>query len=133
MRILIVDDEKDQVKALSLSLRSNGYETATAESADQALTILDRQRKRVDLVITDFVMPGMNGLQLLRKIKTKYPSLPVVIMSAKGTDRLAEDTAQSGGEMFLYKPFLIEELVQGIHKIAEQKGKSEKSGADQTF
>jgi DNA-binding NtrC family response regulator len=133
MRILIVDDDKDQVKALSLSLRSNGYETATAESADRALTILERQREWVDLVIADFAMPGMNGLQLLRKIKKKYPSLPVVIMSAKGTDGLAQNTVQSGGEMFLNKPFLIEELLQGIHKIAGQKGKSEKSGADQTF
>jgi CheY-like chemotaxis protein len=121
MRILIVDDEKDQVKALDLSLRSHGYETKTAESAEKALALLDRQKERVDLVITDFVMPGMNGLQLLRKIKTTYPSLPVVVMSAKGTDGLAEDTAESGGEIFLNKPFLIEELVREIHKIAGQK------------
>lgn len=130
MRILIVDDEKDQLKALDLSLRSNGYETETAESAEKALNVLHRQSESVDLVITDFVMPGMNGLQLLRKIKQKYPSLPVVVMSAKGTDGLAEDAAEKGGEMFLNKPFLIEELLRGIRNIAEQKVTQ---GADQIF
>ena len=117
MRILIVDDEKDQLKALDLGLRSNGFETKTAGSADEAISLLDRQSHSVDLVLTDFVMPGMNGLQLLRAIKKKYPFLPVVIMSAKGTGRLAKNAAESGGEKFMHKPFLMEELIREIRKI----------------
>ena len=117
MRILIVDDEKDQLKALDLGLRSSGFETETAGSAEEAMAVLDRRNHLVDLVVTDFVMPGVNGLQLLRAIKKKYPFLPVVIMSAKGTDRLAKNAAESGGEKFMHKPFLMEELIREIRKI----------------
>ncbi len=123
MRILIVDDEKDQLKALDMGLRSSGFETETACSADEAMTLLDRQSHLVDLVITDFVMPGINGLQFLRVIKKKYPSMPVFIVSAMGTDQLFQDVASSGGEMFMQKPFLIDELVREIRKIAEHRVK----------
>ena len=123
MNILVVDDEKDQLKALCLSLRSCGFRTQATDSGIQALTMLDRTDHGIDLVITDYAMPEMNGIHLLRKIKRNHPAMPVILISAMGSARLAEDLYKNGGQVFMYKPFLVEELVGKINKITENQMK----------
>ena len=78
--ILIVDDEKNYRVVLSAFLSSAGYETLTAESAQQALEIVETTS--LDLVLTDMKMPAMDGIELLKRIKEKVPDLPVVMMTA---------------------------------------------------
>ena len=78
--ILIVDDEKNYPPVLSAVLEEEGYESLTANSGKEALEIL--KQSEVDLVLTDMKMPGMDGIELLEKIKAKDPDLPVIMMTA---------------------------------------------------
>ena len=115
--ILIVDDEKNYTAVLSEVLEEEGYESFTANSAGKALEIL--QIEDVDLVVTDMKMPGMDGLELLDRIKHKWPDLPVIIMTAHGTVDKAVEAMQKGAYNFILKPFDNERLVIYSQKAIE--------------
>jgi len=117
MRILTVDDDKNQLKTLSLSLRSSGFDVRTAQSADGALSCLETEHREIDLVITDFAMPGMNGIELLKSIKKKYPAIPVIMISGTEEQTLAENVYENGCSGFIAKPCTIGELDQTINRI----------------
>ena len=115
--ILIVDDEKNYTAVLSVVLEEEGYETITANSAVEALDIL--KIEDVDLVITDMKMPGMDGLELLGRIKEGWPDIPVVMMTAHGTVDKAVEAMQKGAYTFILKPFDNERLVIYSQKAIE--------------
>ena len=115
--ILIVDDEKNYTAVLSVVLEEEGYETYTANSADGALDIL--KVEDVDLVVTDMKMPGMDGLELLGRIKQKWPDIPVIMMTAHGTVDKAVEAMQQGAYTFILKPFDNERLVLYSQKAIE--------------
>ena len=81
-KILIVDDEEIIVRLLSMSLRSDGYETVTAHSGEQGLEVFKSESP--DIVVTDIKMPGMDGLELLKKIKEIDPEKEVIIVTGHG-------------------------------------------------
>jgi two-component system NtrC family response regulator len=115
--ILIVDDEKNYTAVLSVVLEEEGYETYTANSADGALDIL--KVEDVDLVVTDMKMPGMDGLELLGRIKQTWPDIPVIMMTAHGTVDKAVEAMQQGAYTFILKPFENERLVLYSQKAIE--------------
>ena len=115
--ILIVDDEKNYTAVLSVVLEEEGYETYTANSADGALDIL--KVEDVDLVVTDMKMPGMDGLELLGRIKQTWPDIPVIMMTAHGTVDKAVEAMQQGAYTFILKPFDNERLVLYSQKAIE--------------
>ena len=115
--ILIVDDEKNYTAVLSVVLEEEGYETYTANSAARALDILEVED--LDLVVTDMKMPGMDGLELLGRIKQKWPDLPVIMMTAHGTVDKAVEAMQKGAYTFILKPFDNERLVIYSQKAIE--------------
>ena len=78
LKILVVDDERDSRDTYKMLLESQGYTARTAESAEQALSFLEREFCHI--VLTDIMMPGMDGLQLLQKIKNHYQDRVEVIM-----------------------------------------------------
>jgi two-component system NtrC family response regulator len=110
--ILIVDDEKNYLLVLSTFLSGEGYETVTADTAQQALEIVETTD--LDLVLTDMKMPSMDGIELLGRIKEKNPDLPVVMMTAYGTVEKAVEAMQLGAFNFILKPFQNETLNQII-------------------
>ena len=110
--ILIVDDEKNYLVVLSAFLSGEGYETVTADTPEGALEILETTD--LDLVLTDMKMPSMDGIELLRRIKSKNPDLPVVMMTAYGTVEKAVEAMQLGAFNFILKPFQNETLNQII-------------------
>ncbi len=112
--ILIVDDEKNYPLILSAVLEEEGYETLTANSADQALKLL--RECDVDLVLTDMKMPGTDGMDLLEHVKAKDPELPVIMMTAYGTVEKAVEAMQKGAYNFILKPFENESLVVYVQK-----------------
>ena len=112
--ILIVDDEKNYRVVLSAFLSGTGYETLTADSAQQALEIVETTS--LDLVLTDMKMPAMDGIELLKRIKEKVPDLPVVMMTAYGTVEKAVGAMQLGAFNFIQKPFQNETLKQIVDK-----------------
>ena len=108
--VLIVDDEKNYLVVLGAFLAEQGYETMTADNAEQALEIV--KSTDLDLVVTDMKMSPMDGTELLRHIKAVYPDLPVIMMTAYGTVEKAVEAMQLGAFNFILKPFQNETLNQ---------------------
>lgn len=101
--LLIVDDDKFIRKNLALYFEENSYICSVAESAEIALQILET--KKFDLVISDFFMEGINGLEFLKEIKKIFPKLPVILMTGYSNKQLISDALQNGAVNFFEKPF----------------------------
>ncbi len=112
--ILVVDDEPNYLIVLSELLVDEGYEVFTADRGDKALKILNKTD--IDLVITDMRMPGMNGMELLKSIKTINKDLPVVMLTAFGEVEMAVNAMQAGAHDYITKPFKNNELVLCVKK-----------------
>ncbi len=110
--ILLVDDDPDLLKLISLRLTSTGYRVRTADSGETALAALAVARPAA--VITDLRMPGIDGLQLFAAIHRQHPALPVIILTAHGTIPDAVAATQRGVFGFLTKPFDSQELLQKV-------------------
>jgi DNA-binding NtrC family response regulator len=112
--ILIVDDERNTCEALAVILRREGHRTALAVSGEVALAHL--QGHRADLVLSDVKMPGMDGLAVLRRIKTLYTDLPVVMMSGHSDVIAAVEAMKQGAFDYLVKPFGKDDVVRAVQK-----------------
>ena len=123
-KILIVDDDRDLLKLISIRLNANDYDVLTAESGEQALSLVPVQKP--DLVITDLKMDGMNGLELYEQLNSQYPGLPVIILTAHGTIPEAVEATQNGVADFLAKPFESSALIEGIETALSTSGYSPK-------
>ena len=110
--ILLVDDDPDLLKLISLRLTSAGYRVRTADSGETALAALAVSRPGA--VISDLRMPGIDGLQLFEAIHRQHPALPVIILTAHGTIPDAVSATQRGVFGFLTKPFDSQELLQKV-------------------
>jgi len=117
--ILVVDDEPGMRQFLKKLLTDNGYEVVLAENGKIALEIMDK--KIPDLALTDFKMPGMDGLQLLSKIKEKSPQVTVIMMTGYGTMENAIRAMRFGAYDYIAKPFEIEAILLVLDKALEKK------------
>lgn len=109
-RILIVDDEVNHRKALAIGLRIEGYTVLEAEDGRAALELLSQQD--VDMAIVDLMMPGINGLDLCRRMRFRHPSVPIVLTSAYHLSQRQLERAEIAVLGFLPKPFEMDELVE---------------------
>ncbi len=110
--ILLVDDDPDLLRLISLRLTSAGYRVRTADSGETALATLAVMRPAV--VVTDLRMPGIDGMQLFQAIHREHPALPVIILTAHGTIPDAVSATQRGVFGFLTKPFDSQDLLQKV-------------------
>lgn len=117
--ILIVDDEQSQRLILSGYLRQKGNNIFEASSGSEALKITDNNL--IDIVLSDFKMPEMNGIELLKKIKEKNPEIAVVIITAFGTIEDAVKAMKEGAFDYLTKPVDLDELEFIIKRISERQ------------
>lgn len=106
--LLVVDDEPKLCDLLSSALSQNGIQVFTAGNGLHALKVLEQED--IDLVISDWRMPGMDGPQLLGEIKQRYPNLPVIVMTAYSTVKNAVQSMRNGAYDYIAKPFDIDEL-----------------------
>ncbi|HZP02700.1 MAG TPA: sigma-54 dependent transcriptional regulator [Terriglobia bacterium] len=106
--ILIVEDEAKMLRLLDLNLSEEGFSTLTAEDAETALKLL--RHEKVDIVLTDLKLPGMNGLEFLQAVKRASASLPVVVMTAYGSVETAVEAMKAGASDYVLKPFSMEEI-----------------------
>ena len=113
--ILIVEDDEVLLGLLSSLLRREGHEVREATSALIALDILDAEKDRCDLVLTDFEMKPMNGLQLVNRIVQKSPTMKILFMSGYPTVAHAIEE-RFGAEALLMKPFPAQELTRKIKR-----------------
>ena len=110
--ILLVDDDPDLLKLISLRLISTGYRIRTADSGETALAAIAVARPSI--VISDLRMPGIDGMQLFEAIHRQHPGLPVIILTAHGTIPDAVNATERGVFGFLTKPFDSQELLQKV-------------------
>jgi two-component system NtrC family response regulator len=115
IRILVVDDEKNQRELLQGFLQKKGYTTVTAEGGVQALSWL--KDNVCEVILTDHKMPGMDGTALLKEIKALYPENWVVLMTAYGTVEKAVEAMKLGAYDYLNKPIDLEELLLLLDRI----------------
>lgn len=121
--ILIVDDKRVQLKTLRRGLRTRGYRVVEAISGQAALDLLD-QDTQIDLVLTDYAMPAMNGIELLQKIRATNKTIPVILMTAYGDKDLVVEAMHHRCNGFIDKPFDMDELLNEIHtSIDDQQNK----------
>jgi response regulator RpfG family c-di-GMP phosphodiesterase len=118
-RVLIVDDEENILTSLRRLLRREPYELVTANSADQALRLMEEHP--ADLVISDYRMPGMTGTELLREVQTHWPETLRIILSGYSEVRAIIDAINTGAiYKFLSKPWNDEEVKLHIRRALEQ-------------
>ena len=119
LHILVVEDGKSQREMLSDFLRKEGYVIAEAGSGDAAIKeILDGH---FDLILLDYKMPGMNGIEVLKKIKDINPEIDVVMMTAYGTIETAVDAMKAGAVDYITKPIDLDELLLLMDRISERR------------
>lgn len=111
-RLLVVDDDADMLRLLSMRLASAGYRVSTAGSAEAALAQLDIERPQ--LVISDVRLPGKDGLALFDEVRQRHPSLPVILLTAHGTIPDAVEATARGVFTYLTKPYDSKELLDKI-------------------
>ena len=111
--VLVVDDESGIRDFLSAFLQSKDFKVFTAGSADEALEIWPEIKPKVSLLITDIIMPGMNGKQLAERFLAEKPSLKVIFMSGYLPEEMEEESL---GALFFRKPFHPRELLNVIRQ-----------------
>ena len=113
-RILIVDDDRAQRSLLETFLHAQGYLTHSAASGEAALQLL--LEEKFSMMISDVRMPGMSGLEMLRRVRQKHPDLPVLLVTAFADIRSAVTAMRDGAVNYLAKPIDLDELIRSVRK-----------------
>ena len=116
--VLVVDDEKNMRLSLQTVLKDEGYAVRAVESAEEALELLAREE--FFMVITDARLGGMSGYEFLGKIRSRWPDLPALMITAYATPKLAVEAIKAGAIDYLAKPFAPEELLHAVARCAER-------------
>ena len=114
-RLLVVDDDADMLRLLSMRLGAAGYQVSAVASAEAALAHLDIERPQV--VLSDVRLPGKDGLSLFDEIRRRHPSLPVILLTAHGTIPDAVEATSRGVFSYLTKPYEARELLDKIAQV----------------
>ncbi len=118
-KVLLVDDEIDFLEVMSQRMTARGLEISTAESAEQAISII--KKKTFDAVVMDFQMPGMNGMEALKIIKNNNPEMQVILLTAYATIEKTVEVIKAGAMDLLEKPADIDALIDKIKKAKRNK------------
>jgi sigma-B regulation protein RsbU (phosphoserine phosphatase) len=119
-RILVVDDEEGVRQSLAFVLEDEGYVVNTASSGFEALA--DMEEQSFDIVITDLMLPGMDGMEVLRKVKENYPGTVVVMITGQGSEEKAVEAMQAGADDYFPKSlFDPEEMLMKLAKAIEHQ------------
>lgn len=117
--ILIVDDEVTMREVLFRNLKAGGYVTRAAGSVTEAMAVLDREP--ADLVLSDVMMPGGTGLELLEQIKTRHPDTAVIMVTALADIQAAIDALKLGASDYLLKPFSLDQVDLSVSRALTQR------------
>jgi len=116
--LLVVDDERNMRLSLEAVMAEEGYDYRATESAEKALQMLEQEE--YFMVITDARLGGMSGYEFLGKARAKWPHLPILMITAYATPKLAVEAIKSGAIDYLAKPFAPEELLHAVARCAER-------------
>jgi two-component system response regulator AtoC len=126
-RILVADDEMSLRTVLAAILRREGFRVSSVKTGQEALEVLHNSFSHdeddfFDLLIADIAMPQMDGMELLERVSTEFPNLPVVMLTAHGTVDHAVTALKKGAFDFLTKPYERDEIIMVVRKAILQKG-----------
>src|ERR1700712_3717407 len=119
IRVLVVDDDEPHAEAVAESLERVGYECVVATSGRDGLRIIEEQT--FDIVLTDLIMDGVGGLEILAKAKGELPDAEVVILTGHGTIKTAVTAMQAGAMGYLTKPLDVGELAAMVAKATQSQ------------
>ena len=128
--ILIVDDDQSARTAICRWAEKRGYGVSGAESAEQALNVVEQ--RPVDLVITDLVLPGMDGLSLAETLLERDPDRPVLLITAYGNLDTARRAVKIGIHEYVAKPFVFKDLQASVRRALEHRRSVQEDKAHQT-
>ncbi len=120
IKVLLVDDDPDLLRLLSIRLKASGFDIKCADSGEAALAALDWQRP--DIVVTDLRMQGMDGLALFDAVRQRHLSLPVIVLTAHGSIPEAIEATQRGIAGYLTKPYDASQLIAQIQRAVGTSG-----------
>lgn len=115
IRILVIDDEESILHLISIILGNRGYSVSLAEDAYKGLQLIGELRPA--LVLLDYMMPEMDGLETLRKIKLDFPDTYVIMFTGKGSEEIAVELMKSGASDYILKPFSNHNLIERIENV----------------
>jgi DNA-binding NtrC family response regulator len=118
-KILVVDDEEIVLKSCTKILKGGGHQVFTALSGQQAFDLLDKEP--FDIVITDMKMPGIDGIEVLKKVREKYPDTAVIMITGYSTVQSAVQAMKLGAFDYIPKPFTPDEVLIVVEKALEKK------------
>ncbi|MBF0432701.1 MAG: response regulator [Fibrobacteria bacterium] len=115
--ILVVDDEENVLKSVNKLIKSKhpDYELTLTNSPSKALNKI--KTGKFDLIITDLMMPGIDGLELIKKIRSEVPDLKIMMMTGFATMKTALLAMREGAGKYISKPFTRDELLSAVHEI----------------
>lgn len=119
--VLVVDDEQGLRDLVCRTLRAEGYRTLEAGQGAEALELMETATEPVDLVITDVVMPGMDGRELGRRLEQRWPQVPILYISAYDVNDIFRRGSPHNSAPFLQKPFPLDGLVTVVRGLLETR------------
>lgn len=118
--VLVVDDEQGLRDLVCQTLRAEGYRTLEAAHGGEALELVESGPETIDLVVTDVVMPGMDGRELGRRLARSRPTLPILYMSAYEVNDIFQRGSPRRSAPFLQKPFPRDGLINSVEQLLRQ-------------
>jgi DNA-binding NtrC family response regulator len=119
-RLLIVEDEDTLCRSLQRVLARDGYEVEIADSAESAFKLLEQQTYH--LIITDIILPGISGIELLTKYRKTNPAQKVIVITAYASLTTAVESIKAGACDFIIKPLMHDEMKRAVRKALDRPG-----------
>ncbi len=120
--ILLVEDEEMVREMMQEGLRRDGYRVLGASNAMEALSLLESHSRPIDLLITDVMMPGMNGVELARRLMPSHPAMKVLLVSGYSEERIGRFLEEEGTAAFLQKPVTPTSLCRKVREVIDARG-----------
>ena len=124
-KLLVVDDDLHMRMMLEAVLESEGYSVVLAQSGPDALAMMKEEQP--SLVLLDYMMPGMNGLDVLREIKKNHAKIDVIIVTGQGNEKLSIEMLKSGASDYIQKPFTMDKLLSSVKRVLSVRTEDDKN------
>jgi two-component system, OmpR family, response regulator CpxR len=121
VRVLLVDDEEEFITALSERLQLRGIDARLAFDGEQGLRLVQDQEP--DIMVLDLKMPGIDGMEVLRRVVRGYPGIRVVMLTGHGSEKDREEAMRIGAYGYLQKPVQLEQLMEVIKRAGSERAK----------
>jgi DNA-binding NtrC family response regulator len=122
LKVIVVEDEPALCLALTCMLRGAGYSVLPCSCADEALALVGKGTEKIALLVTDILLPGINGHDLARFIQRQLPEIGVVYMSGFSAGHLSDSVLNEPNTVFLQKPFDRARLLQAVAEVSSASG-----------